>query len=239
MSDVQNQRWRVAAPKSITVSDFRSLIEELGEFLPGLKTIRRSIKAQSISPEGITNLEGNDSWKVYQPYAYDKLEHLQFELTLVKTESTSCELHVEFRKNHIYLSVADIGTGWGNAVFDETERRLKKVGLFKGDWISKITSTVIRLQNVFMVLGASLLLLTHLDNSFNFKYFSLSLLATGIIPTIGDIFRLYFPTKPIFILKEKATIGIWSIEKFAMWLGIASGLVALTKELCLLFGTGV
>ncbi|MDZ4140664.1 MAG: hypothetical protein U1C48_01530 [Methylotenera sp.] len=230
MSYIPTQRWRIAPPKTISVKVFKSLIQSLDNFMPGLKTIRRSTRAKVIALGQVNVLEGKDSWEVYQPYAFDKIEHLQFEMTLHKSNEASCELHVEFCKNHVLLSVSDIETGWRDAVFDEIERTLKIQGLFKGEWVNKLTSTFIRLQNVFLVLGASLLLLTHTDGYIDFKYFSLSLLVTGLIPVITDIFRLYFPAKPIDVLEERLTTPTTPsriVEKFAIWVGITSNVVTL------------
>lgn len=236
MSHLQTQRWRTAPPKTILVKNFISLVEGLNDFMPGLQTIRRSIRTKVITEDGNNELEGNECWKVYQPFVYGKIEQLQFELTLHKTKDESCELHVEFRKNHVMLSVSDIGTGWRDAVFEEIERRLKQKDLFKGDLIYKLASTIIRLQNILLISGASLLLLTILKENFDFKYFSTSLLATGLIPVLSDIYRLYFPPKPISVLEDKPPFPIWSIERFAMWVGIFSGILTLAKELSAFLG---
>lgn len=231
MSHAQTQRWRTSPPKTISVKDFNSLVNDLDDFLPGLQTIRRSTRAKVISEDGINKLEGIGAHKVHQPFVHNKIEHLQFELTLYKTDKESCELHVEFRKNHVMLSVSDIGTGWRDAVFEEIERRLKRKGLFKGELINKLTSTLIRLQNIFLISGASLLLLTNIKEDIDFKYFSISLILTGLVPALSDIYRLYFPPKPISVLEDKTSFPIWNIERFAMWIGTFSGIVTLAKEL--------
>ncbi|NTU50087.1 MAG: hypothetical protein HGA87_04240 [Desulfobulbaceae bacterium] len=238
MNNVRGQRWRVSSPKTVSVSTFRSIVESLVDFMPGLETTKRSLRARAIADGQLRDLEGEDCWKVYQPFVLLKIEHLQIELTLHKNETSSCELHVEFQKNHIFLSVSDIGTGWRDAVFEEAERKLKSFGLFKGEWLNKLTYTISRLQNVFLVLGAGLLI-SPPNTKINLTYFAISLLATGIIPIIGDIFRLYFPKKPAFVLEERVPFHLVSIEKAALWIGIISGMVTLLKEfISLLNGAG-
>lgn len=233
MSNKRMQRWRVAPPKSISVQLLQDIVESLGNFMPGLQTIDRPIETKVIS-NGEQNIKsGADSWKAYQPFALDKIEHIQFELTLKQDEKKSCQLHVELRRNHVFLSVSDIGTGWLDAVFEQMERTLKSYGLFKSELGYKLTSSILRLQNVFLVLGTALALFPEVSG-LNLFYVGVFLVITGIIPTLSDIFRIFFPQKPIQVLEEKATLPIVNIEKIATWVGLISGVVALGKELFML-----
>ncbi len=134
----------------------------------------------------------------------------------------------------IFLSVSDIGTNWRDAVFEEIERKLKTFGIFKGEWFNKLTSTIIRLQNVFLI-GGTYFLVAPPSDQINFSYFAL--LLTGLIPILSDIYRLYFPQKPISVLEEKMPFPIVSFEKIAMWVGIISGVVTLVKEIVIFFGS--
>ena len=231
MNNERTQRWRVSSPKTISEKTFKLLVDSLNDFMPGLETTKRVIRTKVIADGQSHQEEGIASWKVYQPFPFEKIEQLQYELTLYKTENTSCELHVEFRKNQILLSVSDIDTGWRDAIFEEIERNLKNNGVFKGELIDKITSTIVHLQNVFLILGSNIYILAYIDPSINFKYFAFSLITIGAIPIIGDIYRLYFPTKPMTVLESKVVIPLWNIEKIAMWIGLLSGVVTLIKEL--------
>lgn len=238
MSNKRMQRWRTAPPKTISVKKFQTIIESLDDFMTGLRTVERSIETKIIA-NGEQNIQvGVDSWKAYQPFALDKIEHAQFELTLKKDARDSCQLHVEFRQNHIFFSVSDIGTGWIDASFEEMERILKSEGLFTGEISYKLTSTILRLQNFFLVLGAAFMLSPEIKEM-NFFYVGLLLAVTGAVPTLSDIYRIFFPQKPIQVLEEKSTLPIVNIEKIATWVGLISGLVALGKEFFMLFfGSG-
>lgn len=230
------QRWRVAPPKTISVKLLQSVIESLNDFMPGITTVERFVKTDVVA-DGLTNtISGSDSWKAYQPFSLDKIEHIQFELTLKKDDVTSCQLHVELRKNHVFLSVSDHGTGWLNAVFEEMERILKSNGLFKGELGHKLTSVVLRMQNLLLLAGLALLISPeHFD--LNLFYVGAFLILTGIVPVLSDIYRIFFPRKPIQVIEEKTNIAIVNIEKIALWVGLVSGLVALVKEVYMFFSS--
>ncbi len=230
------QRWRLSPPKTISVKLFQNLVESLANFMPGLATSERSVITVVVANGQENILSGFDSWNAYQPFALDKIEHIQFELTLKKNENESCQLHVEFRRNHIFLSVSDISTGWLDAVFEEMERKLKSLGLFKGELGYKLTSTVLRLQNIFLLVG-TIFLLFPMQMELNLFYVGVCLVLTGIVPVISDIFRIFFPQKPIQVLEEKTILPIVNIEKVAIWVGLISGTVALIKELYVLISS--
>lgn len=233
MSSPRLQRWRVSPPKSISVGLFQKVVESLASFMTGLNAIERSVETVVIANGEQNVVSGFDSWKAYQPFSLDKIEHIQFELTLKKNDHESCQLHVEFRQNHIFLSVSDIGTGWLDAVFEEMERKLKSAGLFKGELGYKLTSTILRLQNIFLVAGTTFVLFP-VHDGLNLFYVGICFIVTGVVPVISDIFRIFFPQKPIQILDEKIVLPIISIEKAATWVGLVSGIVVLAKELFVL-----
>jgi hypothetical protein len=201
--------------------------------MPGIQAVKRSIQTKVMGDGREIVLNGTESWKAYQPFSLQKIEHIQFELTLAKDDLNSCQIHVEFRKKHIFLSVSDHGTGWLDAMFEEMERTLKSNGLFKGELAYKLTSTILRLQTVFLVVGAALILLPiHYD--LNLFYVGLSLTVTGIVPVFSDIYRIFSPQKPIQVLEEKPSVAIVNIEKIAIWVSLISGAVTLVKELVIL-----
>ncbi|CAH8242678.1 conserved hypothetical protein [Vibrio aestuarianus] len=229
MSTQRMQRWRLSPPKTIAVKLLQEIVESLDSFMPGLSTTERLVETVVVANGKRNALVGFDSWKAYQPFALDKIEHIQFELTLKLNEHDSCQLHVEFRQEHIYLSVSDVGTGWLDAVFEEMERRLKSIGLFKGELGYKLTAMLRRLQNVFLVAGAVLVIYPK-QGELDFFYVGLFLIVTGVIPVLSDIFRIFSPLKPIQVIEEKSAFPIVNIEKAATWIGIVSGTVALAKE---------
>ncbi|MBJ6954346.1 hypothetical protein [Vibrio cholerae] len=230
MSRQRMQRWRVSPPKTISVKLFQKLVESLVSFMPGLSTIERLVETTVIANGQQNVVSGFDSWKAYQPFPLDKIEHIQFELTLKKSDHESCQLHVEFRQNHIFLSVSDIETGWRDAVFEEMERKLKSAGLFKGELGYKLTSTILRLQNIFIVTGTMLILFPE-HKGLNLFNVGICFIATGVVPVVSDIFRIFFPQKPIQVLEEKIVLPNVNIEKSAAWVGLVSGVVTLAKEL--------
>jgi hypothetical protein len=116
MNYVRAHYSQIYAPRTISKELLKSLVAALGEFKSGLPTSSRKIKARAISHGKITDLEGADSWKVIDPHSLAELEHVHVELLLTLTEQKSCEPHVEFRSEHIFLSVSDIETGWGKSV---------------------------------------------------------------------------------------------------------------------------
>jgi hypothetical protein len=154
MAYVRTHYWERYVPRTISKSLLRSLVEALDQFKPGLNTVSRKIKARAISHAKITDLEGSQSWKVTDPHSLPELEHLQVELLLVANASDSCELHVEFRRLHIYLSVSDIQTGWGKAVFEEARHLLNTLGISSRGWkdaLRKAYAVLEILQNLLYI----------------------------------------------------------------------------------------
>lgn len=59
------------------------------DLMPGLEPTDRSLRARAIADGQLRDLNGNDCLKVYQPFPFDKVEHLQIELTLHKDDASS------------------------------------------------------------------------------------------------------------------------------------------------------
>jgi len=78
VSQSRKQRWRIAPPKTISVKLLQSIIETLDDFMPGITAVERSVKTDVIADGGTNTISGADSWKAYQPYSLDKIEHVQF-----------------------------------------------------------------------------------------------------------------------------------------------------------------
>ena len=101
MPPVRTHYWERYAPRTISKSLLRSLVETLDQFKPGLNTVSRKIKVRAISHAKITDLEGSQSWKVTDSHSLAELEYLHTELLLVANATDSCELHIEFRGEHV------------------------------------------------------------------------------------------------------------------------------------------
>lgn len=226
MNKVNLLRWISLPPRTISSSTFKSVVEELDSFMPGLKTSSRLLKSGVHTDEGRSYANGTSCWNVYQSFSFQKIEHLEVKLLLNKTPKESCEIYIEFGKYRIFLSVSDAGTGWKDAVFEEIERKLKIHGIFKSELINKLYGTIIKLQNCFLIVGLFFFMFPS-KTIMDLTYFSISLIFLGLIPLLSDIFRIYFPSKPIFIIDEKIQLPTVTLEKSALWLGVASSIVTL------------
>ncbi|WOG30142.1 hypothetical protein [Endozoicomonas sp. 8E] len=226
---MRRQRWRISPPKTITIELFQRLVEESTILLTSLGTSNRTITAKAIADGKVRKVEGDECCSVYEPFSFEKIDEISFEVTFHKNEKESCQIHVEFRKEHVYLSVSDIETGWLDAIFEAMERNLKASGLFKGAWRYKLTSGLIRLQNIFLISGVALLIYPISEN-IDLSYVAISLIITGAIPAINDVYRLFRPKKPIQVIDDRISLPKTEIEKIGLWLGITSAIVALVKE---------
>ncbi|EGR1312158.1 hypothetical protein D9A28_19940 [Vibrio cholerae] len=90
------QRWRLSPPKTISVKLFQNLVESLANFMPGLATSERSVITVVVANGQENILSGFDSWNAYQPFALDKIEHIQFELTLKKMKMKAVSFMLSF-----------------------------------------------------------------------------------------------------------------------------------------------
>lgn len=205
MSFVRTQYTTGYQPRPISKDALRSLIEELESFKAGLPTTSRLIKSRAISHEKITNLQGPECWKVIDPHPISGLEHLEIELLLTESNEKSCELHVEFRANHIFLSVSDIGTSWGRSVHEEMRHILDKYGISTNgvrERIRRSYGLIVILQNVILAVSVAAFSIFLAGYGNSYLYTSIALFFSGAIPSFINAFRHFFPPKMQPILQE-------------------------------------
>jgi|GEM_PF-1091726 len=205
MTVARTQQFQTYPPRTIARGTFRSIVEGLQEFRSGLKTSGRRITAQAISLGKITTLEGHDSWKVLDEHSLSELEHLQVELLLTASPTDSCELHIEFRANHVALSVSDIQTGWGKAVFEEARHLLEGFGISSRGWKQHFVRTyqfVEILQTPLMVVAAAVFAVWLNYGGVNYAYAAVGFMLSGFIPTLRTLWRFLRPKKKAPIVQE-------------------------------------
>ncbi|MBI2728749.1 MAG: hypothetical protein HYX42_21115 [Polaromonas sp.] len=241
MTFVRTQQFQTYPPRTISRGTFRALVDALKEFRPGLITTDRKIKAQAISHGKITNLEGPESWKVLDEHSLSELEHLQVEMLLTASPTESCELHIEFRGNHVALSVSDIKTGWGKAVFEEARHLLELYEISLRGWKQSFIRTyqlVEILQTPLMVLAAAVFAVWLKYGGVNYAYAAVGFMLSGVIPTLRTLWRFFRPAKRIQIVQEadpKVPKFPW-MEASSVLAFIAS-VLSLTKEVITWLGT--
>jgi len=235
MTTVRTQQFQTYPPRTVARTTFRSLIASLDSFMPGLPTASRQIKARAISHGRITDLEGSDSWKVTDSHPLSELEHLQVEILLISSTNESCELHIELRQNHIALSVSDIQTGWGKAVFEEGRHLLQTLGLSPHAWQASVIRgyQVLEIMQMLLLAFATAVFSLWLKyESISYAYGAIGLMLSGSTPTIHKIVRFLRPPKKTPILQESATAARsfpW-VEASAI-LGFVGAAMSLAKEL--------
>lgn len=240
MPHVPLQHYWIYPPRPISRDTFRRLIESLEQFKLGLETQSRTIRAQAISFGNRTDREGPDAWKVIEPYAYEKIEQIQFELLLTKTEKFSCELHVEFRKERIFLSVSDIGTDWGQSVFDDMRSLLAEHGISVNRWSTYLARSYTLIESLSpLLLAGALMLYVHWRESSSTALLAAftGLLVGGAVPALRRAYRVFVPMKqlPIIEVSGKAPARIPWVEIAAV-LSVAQGAISLLKELFEMLG---
>lgn len=198
-------------PRTISKDILRELVIAFEQFKPGLPTGSRKIKAQAISHGRITNLEGPESWKVVDPHVLDELEHVQVELLLVaSTPSQSCEIHVEFRQTHVGLSVSDIETGWGKAVFEEGKHVLRSFGVSAEGWrhaVRRLYGCIDVTQNALMVLGSIFFSAWLKAMQIAYLYAAVGLFVAGVVPTLQRLLAVACPPKRISLMGASSPKG--------------------------------
>ncbi len=235
MTYVQTQYREVYAPRTVSRTLLKSLVAGLANFKSGLPTVSRKIKARAISHGKITDLEGPDSWKVIDPHPLAELEHVDVELLLTSTGHSSCELHVEFRGEHIFLSVSDIETGWGKSVYEEMRHLLGTFGISsKGlkERLRRAYGLLTILQNVMLVLSVGLFTAWLTGHGTTYLYASLGLFVAGVMPAMTLSFRFLFPPKKVPLFQETIpkSQGFPWVEGAAI-LGFLGAVMQLVKEL--------
>lgn len=240
MAHVSFQHRALYRPRPISRDTFRRLVESLEQFKPGLETQSRTIRAQAISFGNKTDREGPGAWEVIEPYAFEKLEQIQFELLLTKSEQFSCELHVDFRKERIFLSVSDIGTGWGQSVFDDMRNLLAEHGISVSRWSTYLERSYALIESTSrLLLVGALILYVHWreSNSTALLAAFAGLLVGGAVPALRRAYRVFVPMKQLAIIEVfgKAPARIpWA--EIAAVLGVVQGAIWLLKELIEVLG---
>ncbi len=239
MTPVRTHYWERYVSRTIAKNVFRSLVEALAQFKPGLNTVSRKIKARAISHAKITDLEGPESWKVTDSHSLPELEHLHAELLLVANASDSCELHIEFRNEDIFLSVSDIQTGWGKAVFEQARDLLTTLGISPGGWknvLAKVYGVLEILQNVLMILAVGIFAIWLRNEEDGYLYASVGFFASGVIPTLRRLLYFFNPPKKMPIVQEAPARSLrfpWA--EASMVVTFLAGVLSLVKELISFF----
>jgi len=235
MSFVRTQHQWAYSPQQVSRDQFKELVAALQEFKPGLSTKSRITKARAISYGKITDQQGPDCWKVVDSHPLSGLEHVHVELLLTASENESCELHVEFRSEHIVLSVSDIQTGWGKSVFEDMRHLLDKIGVTSTGlkhWMRRAYAFLVILQNPLMVVAAGVFALWTSEGGAGFLFASLGLFVAGVMPAAANVFRFFVPkrTVPLMVDGPTATRAFPWVEAGAV-VAFLQGVLTLAKEL--------
>lgn len=235
MAQVRKQYKEVYAPRTISKALLKSLVEALCGFKPGLPTTSRKLKVKAIGAGRTSELEGPESWKVIDPHSLAELEQVRVELVLSSSERSSCELHIEFRSGYIGLSVADVETGWGKSVFEDTRILLKNLGISSTGFNEKLRKAYGLLeifQNVLLALSASLFALWLVSRAGSHVFASLALFVAGLMPALTRAFHFLYPprTAPIFQETVARSRNFAWAEATAV-LAFATGVLQLTRAL--------
>lgn len=229
-------------PRSISKEILSELVATFDQFKPGLSTSSRKLKARAISPGKITDLDGPECWKVVDPHSLAELEHVHVELLLVSNDAAvSCEIHIEFRPNHVALSVSDIQTGWGKAVFEEGKHVLAGIGVSSEGWRNTLRRfyTVIEItQHTLMVLGAALFALWLKTKQIEHLYGAVGFFTAGVVPTVRSLLNFLHPPRRVAVLEvspPKRSKFPWFEASAVLTFGAA--VLSLAKEAASLLAT--
>jgi hypothetical protein len=235
MAQIRKQFKEVYAPRTISKALLKALVQALAEFKPGLPTSSRKLKVKAIGAGRASELEGPQSWKVIDPHSLAELEQVRVELVLASAERSSCELHIEFRTGYIALSVADVETGWGKSVFEETRILLKNLGISSSGLNEKLRKAYGLLeifQNVLLTLSVAVFALWLANEDGTYLFASLALLVAGIMPALTRAFHFLRPPRiaPIFQETVARSRNFPWTEATAM-LAFATGVLQLLRAL--------
>lgn len=208
MTNVRTQYREAYAPRIISKSLLRGLVEALADFKPGLPTTSRKIKARAVGGGKVTDLEGPESWKTIDPHSLAELENVRVELLLTSAERRSCELHVEFRSGQILLSVSDAETGWGKSVFEDARILLRTLGISPDGFSEKLRKAYGLLdifQNVLLALSVAVFSLWLTGLGANYLIASVALFIAGAMPALTRSFYFFAPPRKVPIFQETVT----------------------------------
>lgn len=238
MTSVRTQHRTVYEPRPVFRALLKSLVDALGSFKTGLPTTSRLLKSRAISYGKITDLQGPECWKVIDPHTLTELEQIHFELLLTETDKSSCELHVEFRNEHIFLSVSDIGTGWGKSVHEEMRHLLATLGISSRGFKEKLRRAydlLDVLQNVVLAIAVAIFSLWLSGQSLSYLYASMGLFIAGAMPVMTRVFHFFVPAKKFALVQDTLPKGRgFPLVEAAALVALLGGAVQLGKELFLL-----
>ena len=235
MAQARKQYKEVYPPRTICKALLKALVESLADFKPGLPTTSRKLKVKAIGAGRASELEGPEAWKVIDPHALAELEQVRVELALGAAERHSCELHIEFRSGYIGLGVADVETGWGKSVFEETRILLRNLGISASGWnekLRKVYGLLEIFQNVLLALAAAIFALWLASEVGTHLFAALALLVAGVMPALTRAFHFLYPprTAPIFQETAARTRNFPWAEATAV-LAFATGVLQLIRAL--------
>ena len=235
MAQARQQYKEVYAPRTISKALLKALVEALDQFKPGLPTTSRKLKVKAIGAGRTSELEGPESWKVIDPHALAELEQVRVELMLSSAERSSCELHIEFRSGYIGLSVADVETGWGKSVFEETRLLLKNLGISStglNERLRKAYGVLEIFQNVLLALSVSIFAIWLASEKSSHLFASLALFVAGVVPALTRSFHFLYPPKTAPIFQETlARSGNFPWTEATAMLAFATGVLQLLRAL--------
>ncbi|ABI58648.1 hypothetical protein [Nitrosomonas eutropha] len=235
MSFVRTHYRKVYSPRPIPKSLIKSLVDGLNGFKSGLPTSSRLLKAQAISHGKITNLQGSDCWKVVDPHPLAELEQVHVELLLTESDKASCEVHVEFRNEHIFLSVSDIQTGWGKSIHEEMQHLLATLGISAAGVKEKLRraySLLCVLQNVLLVIAVAVYSTWLVGHGESYLYGAIGLFVAGAMPALTKAFRFFFPTKRFALVQESPPkVRAFPLAEASALVALLGGILQLGKEL--------
>lgn len=235
MNTVRTHYTKVYSSRPIPKSLIKSLVEGLNGFKTGLPAASRLLKAQAISHGKVTNLQGPECWKVMDPHPLAELEQVCVELLLTESDQASCEVHVEFRHEHIFLSVSDIQTAWGKGIHAEMQHLLATLGISSAGLKEKLRRAYELLgvlQNVLLALAVAAYSTWLAGRGENYLYGSLGLFVAGAMPAFTKAYRFFFPKKKVALVQEaQPRIRAFPWAEVSAFVALLGGILQLGKEL--------
>jgi hypothetical protein len=210
MAQVRTQYKEAYAPRSISKTILKGLVEALADFKSGLPTTARKIRAKAASTGKSTELEGPESWKVTDPHSLAELESVRVDLVLASTEQRRCELQVEFRSGQILLTVSDIETDWGRGVFEDARVLLGELGITArglNEWLRRAYGLLDIFQNVLVALSVAVFAVWVTGRTITYLYASLALFVAGVMPALTRSYYFFSPPRKTPIFQETVAKG--------------------------------
>lgn len=220
----QHNRWRVVPPKSVSLDNVESLLNDLRDFMPTLKGNARfnSIKVWANKHKEHSSFDDLNVTHIslFELSSIDQIEikiriHVDHSAT-----SPSCEAFIRLSKEERFFSVSDNGSNLRDGFFDALENTLIKNKILprNSKALQLMTFGYLRLQYIIFALGLALLNSEqHLLNNI-----ALPLIGLGLAPAILDILTKIFPPKSITIIKRSTRKGInFNLQNIAAIVTIA------------------